>query len=339
MKKICKHKIIHLDLDLEEIRDEEYIQIHLIREKSRDERRMLLLDWVELKQEEYRKKAEVRGRRPGTANGIGTLKSHLQVFLAEKHPESVFLDQVDKDFCAAFAGYLQSARNLRVGNVSKPLAESTRKRLFAQFGALVGKAVRSGRLPENPIDRMDRSDKPKAVPPARTYLALEEIRLLHGCPSGPERVRNAFLFSCFCGLRWSDVKSLTWDDIRPEKDRFSIAKRMEKTQEWVVTPLSQEAASFLPPRKGNLVFDLPTSTAANADLKRWAKAAGIRKKITFHTARHTFATLLLTLGADLYTTSKLLGHTNITTTQIYAEVVDEKKSHAVRLMDGLLGER
>ncbi len=287
-------------------------------------------------QEEYRKRAEVRGRRPGTANGIGTLNSHLQVFLAEKYPEPVCLDQVDKDFCTAFAGYLQSARNLRVGNVSKPLAESTRKRLFAQFGALLGKAVRSGRLSENPIDRMDRADKPKAVPPVRTYLTLDEIRLLHSCPSGPERVRNAFLFSCFCGLRWSDVKSLTWDDIRPEKDRFVIVKRMEKTQEWVVTPLSREAASFLPPRTGDLVFDLPTSTAANADLKRWAKAAGIRKKITFHTARHTFATLLLTLGADIYTTSKLLGHTNITTTQIYAMVVDEKKNRAVRLMDGLL---
>ena len=339
MKTICKHKVIHLDLDLEEIRDGEYIQIHLIREKNRVESRMLLLDWVELKQEEYRKKAEVRGRRPGTANGVGTLKSHLQVFLAEKYPKPVYLDQVDKDFCAAFAGYLQSARNLRVGHGVKTLAEGTRKRLFAQFGALIGKAVRCGRLSENPIDLMDRADKPKAVPSARTYLTPDEIRRLYTCPSGPQRVRYAFLFSCFCGLRWSDVKSLTWDDIRPEKDRFIIVKRMEKTQEWVVTPLSQEAVSFLPPRKGNPVFDLPTSTAANADLKRWAKAAGIRKKITFHTARHTFATLLLTLGADLYTTSKLLGHTNITTTQIYAEVVDEKKSRAVRLMDGLLGEK
>ena len=339
MKTICKHKVIHLDLDLEEIRDEEYIQIHLIRGKSQDEKSMLLLDWVELKQEEYRRKADAHGRRPGTANGVGTLKAHLQAFLGGNYPEPVYLDQVDQVFCVAFAGYLQSARNLRVGNVVKPLAEGTRKRLFAQFGALVGKAVRSGFLSENPIERMDRSDIPKAAPPARTYLTLDEIRLLRACPSGPERVRNAFLFSCFCGLRWSDVKSLTWDDIRPEKDRFIIAKRMEKTQEWVVTPLSREAVSFLPPRTGNLVFDLPTSTAANADLKRWAKAAGISKKMTFHTARHTFAILLLTLGADLYTTSKLLGHTNITTTQVYAEVVDEKKSRAVRLMDGLLGER
>ena len=336
METICKHTVIHLDLDLEEIRDEEYIQIHLVRGKSQDEKSMLLLDWVELKQEEYRKKAEVRGRRPGTAYGVGTLKRHLQTFLVGKYPEPVYLDQVDQDFCVAFAGYLESARNLRIGHGVKPLAEGTRKRIFAQFGALIGKAVRIGRLRENPIDRMDRADKPKAVPSARTYLTLKEIRLLHGCSSGPERVRNAFLFSCFCGLRWSDVKSLTWDDIRSEQDRLVIAKRMEKTQEWVVTPLSQEAASFLPPRKGNLVFDLPTSTAANADLKRWAKAAGIRKKVTFHTARHTFATLLLTLGADLYTTSKLLGHTNITTTQIYAEVVDEKKNRAVRLMDGLL---
>ena len=186
MKTICKHKVIHLDLDLEEIRDEEYIQIHLVRGKSQDEKSMLLLDWVELKQEEYRKKAEVRGRRPGTANGVGTLKSHLQVFLAEKYPKPVYLDQVDKDFCAAFAGYLQSARNLRVGNVSKPLAESTRKRLFAQFGALLGKAVRSGFLSENPIERMDRSDKPKATPPARTY----RNKTGWSSPSGWRKRRN-----------------------------------------------------------------------------------------------------------------------------------------------------
>lgn len=144
----------------------------------------------------------------------------------------------------------------------------------------------------------ERSDKPKAVPPARTYLTPEEIR--------------------------------------SEENHLVIAKQMEKTREWVVIPLNKEAASFLPPKKGTFVFDLPSSTAANADLKRWARAAGIRKIVTFHTARHTFATLLLTLGADLYTTSKLLGHTNITTTQIYAEVVNEKKSRAVRLMDGLL---
>ena len=83
------------------------------------------------------------------------------------------------------------------------------------------------------------------------------------------------------------------------------------------------------------VFDLPSVVAANGDIKRWARKAGISKNVSFHTARHTFATLLITQGADLYTTSKLLGHTNISTTQIYASIVDEKKWRAVRLLDKL----
>ena len=120
-----------------------------------------------------------------------------------------------------------------------------------------------------------------------------------------------------------------------------IAKRTIKTGEWVFNPLNEEAKSFLPlPASGakgeDLVFDLPTAAAANADLKRWMAVAGIEKKVTFHTARHTFATLILTLGADIYTTSKLMGHSNIATTQIYAKIVDEKKANAVNLMNGIL---
>ena len=67
--------------------------------------------------------------------------------------------------------------------------------------------------------------------------------------------------------------------------------------------------------------------------KEWAKAAGIKKNISFHTARHTFATMMLTLGADIYTTSKLLGHSRISTTEIYAKIVDKKKDEAMGLID------
>ena len=70
----------------------------------------------------------------------------------------------------------------------------------------------------------------------------------------------------------------------------------------------------------------------NEVLSRWGKDAGIQKHITFHTARHTHATMMITLGADIYTVSKLLGHTNIQTTQIYAKIVDESKSKAIALI-------
>lgn len=74
------------------------------------------------------------------------------------------------------------------------------------------------------------------------------------------------------------------------------------------------------------VFDLPSTMIVNKRLKPWAEAAGISKHFTFHTARHTFATMMLTLGADLYTTSKLLGHTDVRMTQVYAKIVNKKKT-------------
>ena len=83
------------------------------------------------------------------------------------------------------------------------------------------------------------------------------------------------------------------------------------------------------------MFDLPSTTHINILLKPWAKAAGIDKRFSFHTARHTFATMMLTLGADLYTTSKLLGHTDVKMTQVYANIINRKKDEAVNLVNGL----
>ena len=83
-------------------------------------------------------------------------------------------------------------------------------------------------------------------------------------------------------------------------------------------------------------FDIPTTqTVIGRALRKWAEAAGVEKHISFHCSRHTFGTMMLTLGADLFTTSKLMGHTNIQTTEIYAKIVDKKKEEAINLIDGM----
>ena len=114
---------------------------------------------------------------------------------------------------------------------------------------------------------------------------------------------------------------------------------VQKTQVPLYLPLSAEAAKWLPaPREGTArapVFALPSSPHVNQLLRAWAARAGIAKHISFQLTRHSFATLMLTLGADLYTTSKLLGHTDVRMTQAYARIVNEKKTRAVNLVNGV----
>ena len=167
---------------------------------------------------------------------------------------------------------------------------------------------------------------PSKVPGERCYLTIEEIRSLAATPC-EERVSYPFLFSCFTGLRLSDVRNLKWTDIR----NGVIFLRQKKTGEFVQVPIGKNAQRFLRENDSEKVFaDFPTCEEwHNRKIREWAKAAGLTKRISFHVARHTFATLALGNGADLFTVSKLLGHTKITTTQIYAKVLDEGRKKAV----------
>lgn len=170
------------------------------------------------------------------------------------------------------------------------------------------------------------------------FLTLEEVKKLSDTPCGNDQVKRAFIFACFTGLRYSDVDRLTWDKVRGEYLTFE----QEKTGSAERLPLSPEAQRILQEQKTaaknpnlnrqlpeNVVFFLPSQPVLDKQLKKWAKAAELGKTISFHKARHTFATLSLSSGNDLYVTSKLLGHKNIQTTQIYARVIDEKKKEAV----------
>jgi integrase len=148
----------------------------------------------------------------------------------------------------------------------------------------------------------------------------------------------AYLFSCYCGLRIGDIENLRWGDIAQDGSQWRIQIVMRKTGNPLYLPLSKQALKWMPERgdaaDGDFVFDgLPVRQHANRIIREWAEDAGITKHLSYHTARHTFATMMLTLGADLYTTSKLLGHTKVATTEIYAKIVNSKKDEAVNLVD------
>ena len=157
------------------------------------------------------------------------------------------------------------------------------------------------------------------------FLTLDELRDLDAAPA-PDEIKNPFLFCCFTGLRFSDVQALKWDNI----DNDTIVIRMKKTKEIVRVPLSANAKKFLPERKSKgKVFEIGPLNSLTRGLKAWAESAGLKKNLHFHMSRHTFATLALANGAELYTVSKLLGHRSVQTTQVYAKVLDEGRRKAV----------
>ncbi|MCK4358334.1 MAG: integrase catalytic domain-containing protein, partial [Candidatus Cloacimonetes bacterium] len=137
------------------------------------------------------------------------------------------------------------------------------------------------------------------------------------------------------GLRISDIRSLTFNKI---KDGY-LAYRQTKTTSPERIKLSPNALEILKEQKQlvneNKIFNLKSKEYIFYKLREWIEKAGIKKHITFHCARHTFATLCLTYDIDLFTVSKLLGHQDIKTTQIYAKLIDKKKDEAIDKLPNL----
>jgi len=170
----------------------------------------------------------------------------------------------------------------------------------------------------------------------REYLTIQEVKKLYKTKCSNQEVKDAFIFSCFTGLRYSDVINLTWNNISNDKIEF----KQRKTGGVEYLPISQTAKDILVKRqkgknKSKLIFNVPTKVGIFKHIKNWVKDAGIKKRVSFHTARHTFATMTLTQGVDLYTVSKLLGHKDISTTQVYAKIIDSKKDEAVHKLPHL----
>lgn len=285
--------------------------------------KVYLLDWMKT----YKEYQEKRDKK--SISQIVVVTHILKDYAGDRFT----LDRIDLDFCQGYIDYMLTTYRPQ----GKPIAASTRNTYYQIFNGALNAAVRAKRLLRNPFNEMEKSEKPKMPESVRSYMTIEEVRSLIATPMENETVKSAYLFSCFCGLRISDVKKLKWRDVFLDHGQYRLAVAMQKTKEPIYLPLSNEALKWMPERGDKIgddnVFDLPSTV--NTLIKPWAKAAGISKQFTFHTARHTFATMMLTLGADLYTVSKLLGHTSVRMTQVYAKIVNKKKDDAVNLTNGL----
>ncbi len=254
-------------------------------------------------------------------NWISALK-HLRNW--EK--SNVRFADIDREWLEGLKRYFVYDAKTRQGrNLSKNSCVS----YFNKVRAALKEAVKDGIILRNPAEGIDGI---KEAETKREFLTLDELKSAVKARCEIPVVKNAFIFSALTGLRFSDIEKLTWSEIQHSGENgYYIRFKQKKTKGQETLPIADDALNFMGERKaGNeKVFqDLTYSDYNNAKIREWMIRAGVEKHITFHCARHTYATLQLTLGTDIYTVSKLLGHKSLKTTEVYAKIIDQKKKEA-----------
>ena len=284
---------------------------------------------------EAQAKQRITAKSTSTYQVWMTTYQHLQTF-TQGHCK---LEEVDKQFCEAFKSFLCHLPSSY--NRATKLAQNTVSCYFAAFKTALKAAYEQELISTNP------GSKVRGVGPAevqREFLTLEELQRLHATECALPRLKQAALFSALTGLRFSDIQQLCWAEVRhSEALGYHLRFSQQKTEGVETLPIAKQAYELLgsPGLPAEKVFqELPRrmTTWHNKKLKQWVMRAGISKPITFHCFRHSFATLQLTLGTDIYTVSKLLGHKELATTQLYAQIVNEKKTAAVDRLAEAWGE-
>lgn len=252
--------------------------------------------------------------------------SKFKEFIEEElNTSSISFSRVNEKLCDMYKEWLQ-----------KNTSNNTAWMYIIKLKTVLYKAVREKIIPYNPAKYV----KVKFQEVEKVYLTYDELKKLNETELKYSEIKNAFIFSCYTGIRLSDIKALTWGQIRDGKIFF----RQKKTKGIEYLPISPTAKNILNQIERKDMNDLDekvfklgkrTSERIGEKLRDWAKEAKVNKFITFHTARHTFATLSLNSGVDLYTVSKLLGHKSIKMTEIYAKVTNKKADEAVTMLPTL----
>lgn len=353
---------LYLDVYRNGVRQYEYLKLYLIPEKTRadkdaNKQTLLLAEaikakrTVELHNNEFgfankRDKAYFfdffrsiiydhpdGGRRSagGISNWISTL-----AFLEQYERRNITFHEITPEWVEGFKRFLDIHAR-RLSGQHSALSQNSKFIYFTKFKAAIHAAMKRGLISTDPCLNIKGISKEDAE---REYLTLDELRILTQTPCESDGIRRAFIFSCLTGLRISDIRKLCWGEVQIFGTYTRIVFRQKKTKAQEYLDIADQAVELMGERKGDkrAVFDdFPRSANTISEcIKRWVLRAGIHKNITFHVARHTFAVMMLDIGTDIYTVSKLLGHRKLETTQVYARVLDKNKQKAVSSIPKIL---
>ncbi|MCM1438969.1 MAG: site-specific integrase [Roseburia sp.] len=270
--------------------------------------------------------------RGNWGNWFSALK-HLEAYERNKN---ITFAQITPAWVQGFRDYLDQraeafGNDKRERAERRPLSQNSKQSYFNKLRACLNQAFEDRIIAHNPMRGIEGFSGEEGT---RMYLTIDELRRLFATQCDYPEIKRAFMFSCLTGLRRSDIIKLTWGEVHEQGQFTRIIFRQKKTGGQEYIDLAPQAAELLGERgkhkPTDYVFgDIHSPSCTNYAIKMWVLRAGINKDITFHCGRHTFATLMLDIGTDIYTVSKLLGHRELSTTQIYAKVLDKNKQAAV----------
>lgn len=247
--------------------------------------------------------------------------------------------QLTPNHVKKFRAYLLTAKTTR-GKAEKKIAVNTASSYFKNFVAVLKLAYKENLISENLAED---AEYIKEQETHRQYLTEEELGVLWNTEIKNEKVKHMAIFSALTGLRFVDVNNLEWKDVfNDNHQNHYIILREQKTKSIHNHPISKTAFAILKRQDtvNGFIFGSIKYHEITRPMKDWITNSGIKKKISYHNFRHSYATLQLANGTDIYTVSKLLGHKNLSTTQIYTKVLDKNKIEAANRinldLDGLL---
>ena len=268
-----------------------------------------------------------KDRSASTMNKYRIVRRHVAEFIAWKyHRKDIFLAELDEDFLRAYCIYLRE--EVRVSQSSVWVYQMPLKTVATA-------AFNEGVITKNPFSQFYVSPKVKE----RQFLSEKQLRKLMNFTFPRkkvlEQVRDMFLFCCFTGLSFIDLKDLSASDIVEINDSHWIISQRHKTGVHFQAKLLPVSMAIIKKygnvKPGKPLFDIDEYCTLNKRLKRVGILTGVSDNLTFHTARHTFATLALAKGMSMESLKLVLGHTDLQTTQIYAKItstrLDKDYSH------------